>query len=262
MTIFKGMLLPILILFVIALVKPLPGRAADETAPLAPGDYQVRIADPFIELHTGPGSAFPIFHVVDRGDLVIIRNRRTDWFRLETADGKSGWASREQMRKTLLPGGEAFRLVNLDEDDFAGRSWMIGVTAGELVSAPVFTLFGARSMTENLAIELHVGQSVGSRSSSSILKGNLVLQPMPDWRYAPFMTLGLGSIDVDPGATLIVSDSDQNNLVQFGLGVQHYLSRRFLVRFEVNEYVIFSSSTGNDDNEEANEWKLGFAVFF
>ena len=262
MTIFKGMLLPILILFVIALFKPLPGRAADETGPLAPGDYRVRIADPFIELHTGPGAAFPIFHVVDRGELVVIEKRRTDWFRLRTADGKSGWASREQMRRTLLPGGEAFRLVDLDEADFAERAWIFGVTAGELVSAPVFTVFGARALTENLAFELRFGQSVGSRSSSDIFKGNLVLQPMPDWRYSPFMTLGIGTINVDPGATLIVSDAEENSLVQFGLGLQRYLSRRFLVRFEVNEYVIFSSSTGNDDNEEANEWKLGFAVFF
>ncbi len=262
MTNFKGMLVPILLLIILSLVKPLPGRAADAAAPLQPGQFQVRIAEAFIELRTGPGSAYPIFHVVERGATVVISNRKTDWFRLDTADGKSGWASRAQLRETLLPGGAAFRLVDLDADDFSARAWVFGVTAGELVSAPVFTVFGARSLSENLAIEVHAGQSVGSRSSSEIFKTALVLHPIPDWRYSPFMSLGLGSIDVDPGATLIVSDSARNNLVQFGLGLQHYLSRRFLLRFEANEYVIFSSSTGNDDNEEANEWKLGFAVFF
>ncbi len=223
---------------------------------------RVRIADPFIELHTGPGSGYPIFYVIDRGTEVRILRRKTDWFRIETDDGKSGWASRSQMQRTLLPSGEELPITDNTEDDFVSRKWVVGFTGGEFESAPVFTVFGAYSFTENLTAELHYGQSVGDASSSTFWKANVVMQPLPDLKYSPYMTLGIGDIEVSLSTTLIVPEDDNNTLAQFGLGIQRYVSRSFLFRFEVNEYVIFSSTRTNDDNEEVNEWKFGFAVFF
>lgn len=224
--------------------------------------HRVRIADPFIELHTGPGSGYPIFQVIDRGTEIEVLRRKTDWFRVRTADGLSGWASRDQMRQTLLPSGDPFKIVELDRQDFSARRWVLGVTGGEFASAPVFTLFTAYSFTENLAAEVHFGQSVGRRSSSTFLKTNLVMQPLPDLKYSPYLTLGMGEIKVDPNATLIAPVEDTNTFAQFGLGIQRYISRSFLARFELNEYVIFAADSTRNDNEEVNEWKFGFAVFF
>ena len=223
--------------------------------------YKVKIADPFIELHTGPGSGYPIFYVVDRGTEVSIIRRKTDWFRIETSDGKTGWASRDQMRETLLPTGEKFRIVESDLEDFTQRKWILGFTGGEFESAPVFTLFSGYSFTENLTGEFHLGKSVGDRSSATYYKGNLVMQPFPDFKYSPYFTLGLGEIEVDPSVILISAEDDKNSFAQVGLGLQRYISRSFLFRFEANEYVIFSSGT-SDNSEVVSEWKFGFAVFF
>jgi len=41
--------------------------------------------------------------------------------------------------------------------------------------------------------------------------------------------------------------------------VRAYMARRFIVRGEVKEYVVF---TDRDENEEDVEWKIGFAFFF
>ncbi len=41
--------------------------------------------------------------------------------------------------------------------------------------------------------------------------------------------------------------------------VRAYVARRFIVRGEYKEYVVF---TDRDANEEAIEWKIGFAFFF
>ena len=87
------------------------------------------------------------------------------------------------------------------------------------------------------------------------------MQPFPDLKYSPYMTLGLGEIEVDLSVILISANKDKNNFAQFGLGVQRYISRSFLFRFEANEYVIFSSGT-SDNSEVVSEWKFGFAVFF
>jgi hypothetical protein len=223
--------------------------------------YKVKIADPFIELHTGPGAGYPIFYVVDRGTVVSVIRRKTDWFRIETKEGKTGWASRDQMRETLLPTGEKFRLIEMGLEDFSKRKWNIGFTGGEFESAPVFTAFTGYAFTENLTAEFHLGKSVGEKSSITLYKGNLVMQPFPDLKYSPYLTLGLGEIEVDPSSTLISTSSDKNDFAQFGLGLQRYVSRSFLFRFEANEYVIFSSGT-SDNSEVVREWKFGFAVFF
>ena len=264
----KGILLSSLLLLFAAAHNSAWAQAEDdrglvaETVEQDEEGYRVKIAEPFIEMHTGPAAGYPVFHVIDRGTEVRIVRRKTSWFKIETEDGKSGWVSRDQIGQTLLPSGEQFKTVESDQDDFTHRRWVIGMTGGELDSTPVFTLFTGYSFTENLAAELHLGQSTGDISDSKFFKVNLVMQPLADWRFSPYMTLGVGRIDVDPSSTLISQDDDTNTFAQYGVGLQTYISRSFLARVEVNEYVIFSSTATHDDNEVINEWKFGFAVFF
>jgi hypothetical protein len=268
---FKGILLPVLLLLLAVSFKATQAQTPEEDAsvdvpaePESEGDsgYRVKIADPFIELHTGPGGGYPIYYVIDRGVEVRILRRKTDWYKLVTDDGKTGWASREQMQRTLLPSGEQFQLIEVDREDFLQRRWMLGVTGGEFEAAPVFTMFAAYSFSENLAAEVHFGKSVGDKSSATYIKGNMIMQPWADLKYSPYFSLGLGQIEVDPSATLIAVPDEDNSFAQVGIGVQRHLSRNFLARFEYNEYVIFSASSIRDNNEEVKEWKFGFAVFF
>ena len=265
----RGLLSPFLFLLLITTCQSSLAQTAGEVEPLEVEafseeevGYRVTVADPFIDLHTGPAAGYPIFHVVERGSEVSILLRKTRWFKIETSDGKTGWASREQMRQTLLPSGEQFKVIDLDEEDFEKRRWVFGVTGGEIESTPVFTLFGGYSFTDNMAVEVHFGQSTGSVSSSTFLKGNLVMQPMPDLKYSPYMTLGFGQVEVESSSSLISSNADSSSFAQVGLGVQRYVSRSFLFRIEINEYVIFSTTSTNKSNEVVDEWKIGFAVFY
>lgn len=250
----RGYLLPVLLL--IATLFPGPGFADNEQA------VMVKIADPFINLRTGPGKAYPIFYVIDRGELVTIESRRTDWFRIRSKDGKTGWASRDEMQQTLLPEGEAFRLAEADSDDFINRQWAYGVSGGELDKAPVTTVFAGYSFTENLSGEFSYSQSSASFSSSESIKAALLMQPFPEWSASPFFSLGVGNIKVKSGATLISANRQESTMVQVGLGFHYYLSRRFVMRFELNEYVILSANDSKDNNEEIGEWKTGFSIFF
>ncbi len=243
------------ILFILLIASSISAWADEEPV-------QVKVADPFINLHTGPGKAYPIFHVIDRGELVSIEMRRTDWFRIRAENGKTGWASREEMQLTLLPGGEQFYIKNADEDDFLRRDWSYGITAGLFENAPIISLFSAYSFSENLALELSYAQSSADLSSSSHIKAGLMMQPYPQWAVSPYFTLGVGRIWVKSGTGLISANSKESNFTQVGLGVHYYLSRRFVLRFELNEYIILSATNVNDENEEIGEWKTGFSIFF
>ena len=228
----------------------------------AENEVPLTIADPFIEMHTGPGSGYPIFHVVDRGDKIIVLKRKTNWYKIRTANGKEGWATRQQMQQTLLPGGQKLRFTELSKSEYIVRRWELGVTGGELEGAPITSVYGAYAFNENFSSELTMAHSIGNVSSSTLYKFNLLMQPYPEWTYSPFFTLGLGTINVNPSATLIEPADKDNEFSQIGFGIRKYISRRFMFRAELNEYVIFSASNERDENEDISEWKLGFAIFF
>ena len=50
----------------------------------------VAVADPYLELHTGPGRGYPVYRVVPRGERVEILYRRTDWFRVRDEQDREG----------------------------------------------------------------------------------------------------------------------------------------------------------------------------
>ncbi|HRH79348.1 MAG TPA: SH3 domain-containing protein, partial [Cellvibrionaceae bacterium] len=47
-----------------------------------------------LELHTAPGSGYPLFHAVENGEVIRVFKRRGDWYKVETASGVQGWVHR------------------------------------------------------------------------------------------------------------------------------------------------------------------------
>ena len=220
---------------------------------------EVKVASPYIELHTGPGAGYPIFFVVDRGDFVEVIKRKTDWFKVRTPKGKVGWVNRVQMETTLMPSGEMTAFTDAGIGDFTKRRWEMGLVGGTFNSVPAMTLYGAYALSANLSAELSASQITGDYYSSDLVSLNLLSQPFSKWRYSPFFTLGVGQITTRPRLTLIQAQDSQDLTAHMGVGIKMYLTRRFILRAEYKNYVGFSS---DDNNEEFEEWKAGFAFFF
>lgn len=219
----------------------------------------LRVADPYIELHTGPGAGYPVFHVVERGDEIRIRRRRTDWYEILSDAPQPGWADREQLLRTLTPAGEAPLLSEAALQDFVGRRRELGALSGDFDGASVLHLYGAYAFTENLSVELGWSEVLGRFSSNRMLALNLSHQPFPRWRISPYLSLGTGSIEVRPASTLVQTEDRDERFNSVGIGLRAYLARRFLLRLDYRQYLVFTS---RDDNEEPIEWKLGFGFFF
>ena len=221
--------------------------------------FQVRIAEPYIELHTGPGRGFPVFHVVDRGELVEVIKRRTDWFKLRTAKGKEGWARRAAMVLTLSPEGDPTEFEDADLGDFSRRRWEAGVMAGDFEGADVITAYSSYMVNKNLSAELQLSQVFGNFSDALSASINLLAQPFPEWRASPFFLLGTGAIYTDPNVTLVNEEDRWEQITNVGVGLRVYVTRRFIFRAEYQNHVILQNI---DDNQEIDEWKAGFAFFF
>ncbi|MDX1563546.1 MAG: SH3 domain-containing protein, partial [Gammaproteobacteria bacterium] len=220
---------------------------------------EVTVADPFIELHSGPGRGYPVFYVAERGQTVEVLRRRTDWFQVRVPRGEEGWVPLEQMARTLDLDGEEFDVPAFGLEDYSARRWETGIQYGDFGGANVISAYGGYGMTENLSLELWVGQALGRFSDSKMVNVNILHAMFPDKRATPFFTLGAGTIETSPKATLVATNDRRDSMAHAGLGVRTYLTRRFVFRAEYKTYVVFTS---RDDNEEVREWKAGFSFFF
>ena len=238
---------------IVLLISPAgPAEAAD--------DYRsVAVADPYLEMHTGPGRGYPIFHVVDRGETVDIIKQRTDWFLVRTAKGKEGWVDRAQMELTLQSDGEQFSLRRATIEDFTNAKWETGILAGDFGGANIISLYGSYSLNPNVSVELWGSQILGNYSNGWMASANIVHETFPEWRVSPFFTLGAGYIRTEPKSTIVLPEDRDDQIGHVGAGFRVYVTRRFLVRAEYKSYVVFTS---RDENEEIEEWKAGFAFFF
>jgi len=220
---------------------------------------QVVVQDPFIELHTGPASAYPVFYVVDRGELIEVLSRRTDWFKIRAPRGQEGWVSTVQLQATLQLSGSPVDIPEYSLADHAERRWEVGALYGDFGGANIVSTYGAFSFTENLSAEVWYSDILGRFSNSQMGSVNLVHLLFPEWRASPYFTLGAGIIKTEPKGTIVATEDRTDTQAHVGVGIRTYLTRRFVFRAEYKTYVVFTS---RDDNEEPTEWKAGFSFFF
>jgi hypothetical protein len=245
-------LLVVLTMAVLGTVSTAPALAEDQYD-------RVKVADPYLELHTGPGRGYPITQVVERGDSVEILQRRTDWFKVRTSQGKLGWASREQMENTLTESGVQTTFRDVLLEDYLRRRFEVGFSGGDFDSDPIMSAHAGYRLNDFFTIELAVGQTVGSFSSSTLWYGSLLAEPFQESRYSPFFALGLGKFRNVPKATLVGGTETNSNMVNAGLGINIYLTRSFVLRGDYIRHVVFVDV---DRTNEYNELSLGISIFF
>jgi hypothetical protein len=234
----------------ILMTLAMPARAEGPT---------VTVADPYLEMRSGPGRGYPVFHVVERGESVRVDTRRTDWFQVVDGDGREGWVHRGQMAETLLPAGVKLAIDDPAREDFGSHRREVGLLLGDYGGANVVTLYGAYSFNQHLAAEFALGHVLGNFSDGQYATIGVTHVPLPEWRIQPFLSIGTGAIRIRPAGTLVGTEERTDQIAYAGIGVRAYLARRFIVRGEYKEYVVF---TDRDENEEEMEWKIGFAFFF
>jgi len=242
-------------LLALALLAVAPGHAEAADKILR----KVAVAEPYLEMYTGPGRGYPIFHVVDRGDQIEIVMQRTEWYKVRTAKGIEGWVDQSQMELTLNPDGTEVEFTSPTLEDFTNAKWELGVLSGDFGGANIVSLYGGYSLNPNVSVEVWGSQILGNFSNGWMASVNVVHETWPDWRFSPFFTLGAGFIHTSPKSTIISGDDRTDQIGHVGFGLRVYTTRRFIVRAEYKSYVVFTS---RDENEEVEEWKVGFAFFF
>jgi uncharacterized protein YgiM (DUF1202 family) len=220
---------------------------------------QLFVTEPYLELHTGPGRGYPVFHVVARQESVEVILRRTEWFRVRTERGVTGWAAERDMLKTVHADGTPFTFTLGDRAGYADHKVEGGLFAGQWGGATLISAYGAYSFNSQLSFEGSAGQFLGRYSNGVVGDLGLSHVIVPEWRLSPFVMIGVGLVHTEPKVTGLQPATRTDPSAYVGAGARYYLTRSFFVRAEYKSHLIF---TKLNQNEAADEWKLGFAFFY
>lgn len=221
----------------------------------------VRVVEPYADMHTGPASEFPIFHVIERGERIAVLKEQTGWYKVVTDDGKEGWIAKAALASARDLNDRPLLLVKNDFESYQGRTWEFGIFGGKLDDVNALSVSAAWILTENIAAEVSATQALGDFSDNRMWLVRLQHYTFPEWRLTPYLTLGAGQIRTEPSATLVQSGADTrtNDLLEVGAGLRYYLTKNFVMRAE---YKRLTALTERDEFEELNQWTLGASVFF
>ena len=219
----------------------------------------VKVADPFLEMHTGPSVGYPIINVIERDETITVIKRRTAWFLIKNKREQEGWVHRSQLVKTLTLEDEKVELKDITRENYLDHNWEMSMIGGEFDGLPIITLSSSYAFTNNISTEVSFAQILGDFSSRQIIGVNLTQHPFPDWTVSPYFSLGTGIISTDVKSTLSQIKDRTDLLANVSLGMQMYLTRRFILRADLKKHIIFQS---RNRNEELISWQVGFAFFF
>lgn len=236
-----------------------PNSGAERPFPPGARTDRVTVADPYIELRTGPGRGYPVFHVAQRGEAIDIELRHTDWFRVRTANGRTGWVTRQQLEATLTAAGEkkSFRDVLLD--DYLARRVQLGGAWGQFKKEPMLKVWGSWRIAETLHLEGTLGQVQGVFSGTDYWGLGLVSEPWSDQRFSPFAGIGVGRFRNFPNLSLVDAQPTSANMAHAVIGLRWYVSDRFVARADYTLHTVF---VNDSKTQEYRAWTAGLAFFF
>ncbi|WP_156496717.1 SH3 domain-containing protein, partial [Alcanivorax sp. HI0083] len=119
-----------LVVILLSLMAVLPAWAEPEAEPDAKSDIaplRVKVAEPFVEIHSGPGRGYPVFHVVERDAPLTLEYRRAGWIKVSTVRGRVGWVPRDALLATLDGSEQTPEMKNLGQEAFQGGHWQASV---------------------------------------------------------------------------------------------------------------------------------------
>ncbi len=217
------------------------------------------IVEPYIELRTGPGAGYPIFHVAEKGKSIQVLTRKTDWFKVRTPTDITGWVARSQLEKTLTQAGVKKSFQDILLDDYLKSRLEFGISGGLFENDRSITLRTGYRMTDNIFFELAYTKISGVFSSSTLYQANIYMQLYTDKPVTPIFLIGYGKFENVPASTLVSASSRTLDMGNAGIGVKYYLSDRFYFRFDATTYVVL---VGDDRADEYTHIHGGFSFFF
>lgn len=248
----------VLLLFMLVSPSALAQESADPKSQKASDVVVLRVAEPYVDIHTGPGRGYPVFHVVEQGEEIKILKRKANWYKVQAPGGQTGWVTAPALAHTLEPTGVPVDLPEVGYGDYLKSRWRVGFTGGQLEGSSTFSITGGYRFLSWAGVGIEIGQIFDQSVTGEYFGINLLVEPKPNWVVTPFVTVGAGQFSFEERQKLVVEDVGSPSYGTLGAGVSYYVGRNFVFRGEYRRYSI--STDG--DRVPLNGWTLGLNAFF
>lgn len=229
-------------------------------------ELTVRVGAAFVNVHSGPAKAYPVFHVLVKNQEVVILKSRTGWYKVETFEPNkrkplSGWIHKEDIKAFHLQTGEVLTLPTEGVDSYLKRDVEVTLMGGVLDNVTAVSGGISWVMTPNLAIDVHYTQAFGQSSDNKLYSIRLRQTFFPEWKLNPYVAIGAGQIDTSPNANLVQSGSEvrTSDLFETGIGFSYYVSESVLFKAEYRGILVL---TERDEHERLDQWLIGTSIYF
>jgi hypothetical protein len=219
---------------------------------------RLEVAEPYIEMHTGPGRGYPVFNVVEQDETIEILMRKAGWYKIQSSDDKTGWVKSSQLAHTLKLTGVPVDLPEVDRGDFLTSRWRIGFSAGQLEGASTVSLRAGYRPLNWAGVEVEGGKIFDESVTSDFYGINLLVEPISEWIVTPFVVVGAGKFSFNERQKVLVDDAGSPGYGSIGAGASYYVDRNIVLR---GEYRTYSVST-DEDRTWLNAWTIGLSAFF
>lgn len=267
-----------LLLCALFLVCAVPARAQNDDGPDVNAPYvlkekKVRLLQEENVVRSGPGNTFAIVGTYEEGREFIVIAKRTDWYNIELSETHTGWIHASLCEEfddmsdlEFRPNPRLFsRVGSFSLSAYAGgyafdRKSNSAVLGGRLgyYLFEYLEVEGGVSWTRvnrpaeiveslfNLALE-------AEQFDMLFYNMNINLRVLPGRQMVPYATFGVGS-------TIMEGESEPS--LNYGVGVQMFMSQRWAMRWEVRAYTFESGS--EDARRENNnlEFSIGTSMLF
>lgn len=234
---------------------------AISTSHVMANEVDLKVTATFINVHSGPGSEFPIFHVLSQGEVFTLKKERTGWYKVKTKRDIEGWIKAEFLAYTELVDGTKVSVNTGSFEDYLNRNWEITAQGGAIDKVTAMSLSGAWVWTKNLAVEATFSQALGNFADNKVWSVRMRQTFFPEWHLSPYLALGTGEISTKPRSNLVQSGDEVRKISHYevGVGAEYYLAQKVVVRAE---YRGLLALTDRDEQERLDQWMLGVTVFF
>lgn len=204
----------------------------------------------YIDVHTGPGRGYPVFHVIRQDDEVTVLQQRADWYQVQGRRGEVGWVPRERLRD----------LIALDKGDTTldWRRRVVGINVGQFGSDNAVGLVLGYRLVPAIQADIAVNQAGGRYSDSRIAVFQLGYAPYQWGRFAPYVVVGGGYFFNHARDTLIEAQDTTSGVASLGAGVRWWFARRLAAQAAWRMY----RASLQDGAADYTAWTAGIEAGF
>ena len=224
------------------LASPAAARADDEAL--------VRVLAEQASVHTGPGFAFRVVYVANRGEVFPVEERatRAHWFRVRLPDGTGGWILGDEVFPLDLEASDIHRGPSLwhriSEALFSPSPLLQGhiglsFSAGVIGHDSAFLFRPALVFEPHISLEGFLGETVGNQIDVIYYGAGPNVFLFPTSPVTPFLAAAAGGASSRPKADQFTVPTGNYAIVNVGGGLLIALKKRITVRGDVRHYVLF-----------------------